>query len=118
MKILIIDDSFFQRKVVTDLVEEIGYEAILAKSGEEGLELLEKHKPDAITMDLLMPGMSGEDLLAHFKQLNNTVPVIVLSANIQETVKQRCLEAGASFFLNKPPNLETLKDCLDQIANR
>lgn len=113
--VLVIDDSFFQRKVVCAMVEELGFETIQAESGEKGLEMIQNMSPDFIIMDLLMPGISGKEVLKKLQKQGNKIPVMILSADIQESVKTKCIELGATWFLNKPPKKEQLGNCFYQV---
>jgi len=113
MKILIIDDSFFQRKVISNMISDIGHEPILAASGEEGLGLFSTIKPDGVILDLLMPRLSGKEILKKLQDEGNEVPIVILSADIQKSVEQACLNLGASFFLHKPLVKEELQNCIN-----
>jgi two-component system, chemotaxis family, chemotaxis protein CheY len=114
--ILVVEDSSFQRKIITQILEKAGNETLSAENGKQGLEILETHKPDCIFCDLLMPEMDGFAFLEALKEKNIQIPVINLTSDIQDTVKQRCLDLGAKGFLNKPAQesqiLETLKSVL------
>ncbi len=73
-------------------------------------------KPDIILTDILMPEMGGVELLTIIKEKNLGIPVVVVSANVQDTVRQKCLELGATAFFNNPPDeeklLKYLKECV------
>lgn len=106
--ILIIDDAAFSRRMLRKILTEEGYQVIEATNGQEGLEMSAIDNPDCILVDLLMPVMDGFGLLAAMKERRSSIPVIVVSADIQDKVRQRCLELGAAAFLNKPPKKEEL----------
>jgi len=107
-KIVIIDDSSFQRNTLKSILEKNGYEVLEAENGEEGLEIIEKEKPDCIICDLLMPKMDGFKFLKLLYDGKNNIPVIVISSNIQEPAKKLCMMYGAKAFLNKPISKEFL----------
>ena len=111
-KVLIIDDSQFTRTMLKRIVKELGYETIEAVDGQEGLDKIINEKPDLAMTDLLMPGMSGIELLTEVKEKGVDVSVIVVSSNIQDTVKKQCMELGAIEFFNKPPNKEKIQEFL------
>ena len=114
-KILIIDDSLFMRMQIKDILEKAGHQTMEASCGEEGLEAVGQ-APDAIILDLLMPGMSGEDVLAGLRQRGVRIPVIVHTADIQDSTRQKCLELGAGAFLNKPPQAQELMAALKKLG--
>ena len=107
-RVLIIDDSWLIRKTVAGFLKAHGYEYKEATGGEEGIAFALEYKPDCIFLDLLMPDIDGFDVLEKFKEKNVTAPVIILTADIQETTKQKCFKAGAFEFLQKPPKEEML----------
>ena len=113
-KVLIVDDSMFSRSMIKKLVKNIGHEAIEAVNGNDGVSKIIDEKPDIVITDLLMPEMDGIGLLAAVKEQNLGVPVVVVSANVQDTVRQQCLELGAAEFFNKPPDKEKLQKYLEE----
>ena len=111
-QVLIIDDSTFQKSVLTRIVQKAGHTAIAAANGEDGLDLVAERSPDCILLDLLMPGMGGLKFLEILSGRDDPPPVIVITADVQESVQQRCLELGASAVLHKPPKEEALHDAI------
>lgn len=117
-KILIIDDSSFQRKWIAKVVRALGHNAVEAADGEEGLNKLDSEKPDCVTVDLNMPKMDGMGFLSNTVDRTAKVPIIVVTADIQDATKKQCQNLGACAFLNKPFRPGDLKhllnDCLKQ----
>ncbi len=116
-RILIIDDSAFQRNRARRAVEAAGYELLEATNGHEGLEVAATAMPDCILLDLLMPEMGGEEVLQSLRDQGLDIPVIVLTADVQESTRQHCLELGAATFINKPLQKEKLLDTINQVLN-
>ena len=114
IKVLIIDDSWIARLKIGEIVKSAGYEVLEAGSGEEGLALVEKENPHVLLLDLLMPGLSGHDVLQALGKQQSVIPVIIISADIQETTRAECLRSGAAAFVNKPPKRDVL---LSEIQN-
>ncbi|UCH63433.1 MAG: response regulator [Fidelibacterota bacterium] len=100
--ILIVDDSSFQRRVIRRLVHQAGHETEEAENGRTGLERAATWKPDIILTDLLMPELGGLELLEALREQGFAIPVIIITANIQESVRRRCLELGAAAVVSKP----------------
>lgn len=99
------DDSSFSRKLIRNSLADIKDTAVdEAESGEQALKLYLKNKYDCIFLDLLMPEMDGYSVLEELKKLKNKTPVIVLTSDVQETSKNRCMELGAAEYINKPLN--------------
>lgn len=104
IKVLIIDDSFVMRKLLSDILNSDGIEvAGVAKSGSEAMKKIPRIKPDVITLDLVMPGWDGLTTLKHIME-EYPVPVIILSAHSRAgaDITIECLEAGAVSFILKP----------------
>ncbi len=114
-KILVIDDSLFMRMQVKDILLGAGHQVEEAANGEEGLEQAAASTPEVIILDLLMPGLSGEEVLAELRQQGIETPVIVHTADIQDSTRQKCLDLGARAFLNKPPNEDELLAALREL---
>ena len=113
--VLIVDDSGFQRRMIRTILAGDGYETIEAGDGGAGIEMAAAHTPDCVLMDLLMPGVSGLDALEILRDQGNTIPVIILTSDIQDSVRQQCMDLGAGAFLNKPPRAEELLKTISDI---
>ena len=107
-RILVVDDEFEIRDMLGRFLMEQGYEAILAANGEEALELAEKEHPNAILLDILMPGMDGIETCKRLKAKEKTqfIPVIIATALWDRYMD--AVEAGAEDFVSKPFNLTEL----------
>ncbi len=97
-KILIIEDDISIHNIIEELLKNNGYNTYNAYSGTEALLLLEKETFDLILLDLMLPGLMGEEII---KKVNN-IPIIVLSAKVSCDDKVNCLLSGASDYITKP----------------
>lgn len=113
-KILVVDDSLFQRKSICQLLVEAGYEVVEATDGCDGLEKAFSSSPDCVLTDLLMPNMDGIEFITELKARGFTPPVFVLSADIQESKRRFCLELGVDGFISKPPKRMELLGAIDR----
>ena len=100
--ILVCDDSLFQRRILTSIVKNSGHMPLEAENGQKCLEMAKEHKPDLIFLDLLMPDYDGFSVLKDAKEQGLDIPIIVITADIQEITRDDCLNLGAKAFLNKP----------------
>ncbi len=96
--IAIIDDDIYISDMLRDLLTRNGYNTLQAYSGTEALYMLSGDTPDLILLDLMLPGLSGENVL---KKINN-IPVIVMSAKADVNSKVKLLLDGASDYITKP----------------
>ena len=100
--ILVVDDSAFQRAFLRKTLITAGFGVLEAGDGSEALEVATARQPDGILTDLIMPDMRGIALLEALRDRGSTIPIVVLTADIQEPVEARCLELGAARVLHKP----------------
>lgn len=100
--ILVCDDSLFQRRILTSIVEKNGHIPLEAKNGHECLSIAKEKRPDLIFLDLLMPEYDGFAVLKDAGEEALGIPIIVITADIQEITRDDCLSLGARAFLNKP----------------
>ncbi|MBD3167433.1 response regulator [bacterium] len=114
-KIALIDDSAFARMRVKELLDSDNDEIVELDNAIDGLELARRNVLDVILLDMVMPGMSGLEALETMQRENLAVPVIVLTADIQEETKRRCIQLGAKAVLNKPPKKDELVKTLHEI---
>ena len=102
MRILLVEDSKPIRRENETALHHAGYEVICAEDGESALQLAREHQPDLVLLDLILPKMSGPEVLRHLKSEAATakIPVVVLSS-LTEKNKQKLMEAGAEDYLEK-----------------
>ena len=102
--ILIVDDDVHVRDLLEVLLQNQHYRTQTAESGEQALEMVEKHAPDLILLDIMMPGMDGYEVASRLKSGKTTsnIPIIMLSALDERGARISGLEAGAEEYLNKP----------------
>ena len=107
-KVLVVDDELEVRDLLGRFLREQGYEAMVASNGEEALELAEKENPQAILLDIKMPGIDGIETCKRLKANEKTrfIPVIMATALWDTYVD--AIEAGAEDFVTKPFNLAEL----------
>ena len=107
-RVLIVDDEADIRAGVSRWLDAVGIETSSAEHGEAGIESARANPPDAILLDVLMPGKDGMQTLAelHASPCTQDIPVVVLSASLRD--EQRALEAGARFFVHKPYDRDNL----------
>lgn len=118
-KILIVDDSSFSRKIINNICTKHGYQTEQAVDGLDALDKIPNYQPDCILLDLLMPNMDGFAVIKHLRQQKNEVPIIVLSADIQTSTYDECMQQGATEFINKPPQEAKIISTLERIlANK
>ncbi|MCG8499701.1 MAG: response regulator [Firmicutes bacterium] len=105
-KILIVDDTEFMIKLVSDILEDAGYEAISATRGTEGLLKVRSEKPDLVILDIVMPDMNGFEVCKILREdeSNNLMPIIILTSQDNEDDKLTGLELGADDYITKPFN--------------
>ena len=115
--ILVIDDNQSILEELTDILRFEGFTVYGANSGLSGITQAEEIKPDLILCDILMPDISGFDVISGFKnndELNN-IPIILVTAGVSEATIQTGLDAGAADYLKKPFETETLLEKIKKV---
>jgi len=114
-KIMITDDSAFSRNIMRQIIESGHYQVIEAANGSEAIALFKTGKPDAVTMDLLMPDMDGIDAVKKILEADPEAKVIVCSTDKQKFRVKEAKDAGAAAFIPKPADPEKLLEILNNI---
>ena len=110
--ILVVDDDPKILKLVALRLAQEGYRAVAVESGESALAHIKIEKPGLVLLDIMMPGMSGFEVLERIKAMNPNVPicpVCIVTAVYDEEEGKRCFAAGAYEYITKPIDFEQLK---------
>ncbi|MBQ3969235.1 MAG: response regulator transcription factor [Clostridia bacterium] len=102
--ILVVEDDLHISNLLDETLSNEGYKVIRAFSGTEAMLVLSDKKPDLILLDLMLPGLSGEEILPMIKN----IPVIVTSAKAETSSKVKLLLSGAADYITKPFEMEEL----------
>lgn len=116
--ILIVEDDNDISAMLQELLQQNGYDTSQAYSGTEALFYIEKQLPTALILDLMLPGMSGEDLLVKIKQEHPEVAVIISSAKENTKTRIELLRAGADDYIVKPYDVDELLARLEAVLRR
>jgi len=121
-RLLVVDDSMLMRKMIGEILSSDGWEVVAeAGDGREAIEQYQAQRPDAVTMDIVMPGTSGIQALEEIIRLDRDAKVVVVSALNQTKLISEAIRKGAQDFIAKPflPEQlqQTLRSCIaDSVA--
>lgn len=108
-KIVLAEDNSILLSLLKFRLEKEGYTLLLAGNGIEAIQLIEDHNPDLILSDIMMPYISGLEVISHLRNiLNINTPIIVFSSAGQEEMVLKAFEMGATNFMSKPLNINEL----------
>src|SRR3989344_7268994 len=124
-KILLVDDDADLRFIYSTKLTSLGYTALQASGGAEGIEMAKREHPDAILLDVIMPGMNGFQTLEKLKAIPETknIPVIFLTAFGDTTPeglefdKKVALETGAVYYFKKEADLKELTAKIEEVLS-
>jgi DNA-binding response OmpR family regulator len=118
--VLVADDEEDIRLLVTFRLERAGYEVLEASDGEQALRLATEHSPDVAVLDVMMPKLSGFEVLDELRSNEATsgLPVILLTARAQPADVERGLAAGANDYVTKPFSPEELRGRVEGLLER
>ncbi len=119
-KVLIIDDEWTIQQALRARLAANGFEVLVAGDGPSGIETARESRPDVILLDLRMPDIDGFEVLRRLRASDQTarIPVVFLTANVLDTVRQQAKSAGAAGFLAKPYDAAAVIDCIRTAAAR
>lgn len=112
MRVLVVEDEIDLGDVFRDFLSELGHQAVVVRSAEAALGKLQSDRPDAIILDIHLPGMSGLDFLQLRPVRESGLPVVAVSGVVTESQARECLRLGALDFVGKPVPLDRLHDVL------
>jgi excisionase family DNA binding protein len=111
--VLIVDDDFSVCDVLREVVESKGYSVVIVNSGENALEELARQKFSLIFLDLVLPGLSGAEVLRYLKTIKSDAIVVVVSGYGDSPVATEAMSLGPIFFVHKPFEVATIRDIID-----
>lgn len=115
-RILIVDDSFYMRTMLKNMLTDAGYEIVgEAPNGQTALELAKETKPDLITLDVILPDNTGLDVLKGIKAEQPDMKVIIVSAVGQEVIVNEAMEYGAKSYIVKPFSEEKVLEVVSKV---
>ncbi len=117
MRVLLIDDNALTRYTIKSLLEKLGHEVVAeAEDGPGALKYFGELKPDVVFLDLILPGMSGEEILAALRVTNPAVRVVVVTAVAQDELDRRLTGKGVSFILRKPFSFDAFRVLMKELT--
>jgi len=118
MRVLVIEDSERLRRSLRHGLEQLGWDVDSAADGNEGLALLRDRQPDAIVLDLMLPGLPGLEVLKRARGQGSEAQILILSARDRVEDRVRGLESGADDYLVKPFSFDELCARLQALVRR
>ena len=115
VRILVIDDHPEVALLMAEALESEGHEAVIAGSGEEGLQAIDQSPPDAVFLDVVMPGIDGIEVLRRIRAKRPHLPVILVSGTVSATQIATARELGVTDVLRKPAPLNHFAEALARV---
>jgi len=114
--ILYVEDNIANRLLVRRVLEASGYTIIEAENAQQTFEIIQRHSPDLILMDINLPDMDGYTLTGQLKQIPQmkAVPIIAMTANAMKGDRELCIEAGMNDYITKPIKRDIVFEMLDK----
>lgn len=114
--ILVAEDNPVNQTVAGKVLERLGYRSIMAKDGSEAIDILQRNRDEIqlILMDCRMPGMDGITATEKIRAMQDSIPIVALTANDTDADRNACLKAGMNGFLSKPLRKELLEKTLNK----
>jgi CheY-like chemotaxis protein len=115
--ILLVDDEEAVVTVARELLEELGYKALVARNGEAAIAVYEDNREeiDLVLLDMVLPGMGGGEIFNRLKELNPDVRVLLSSGYSLNGEAQEILDRGCDGFIQKPYRVNTLTKAIEEV---
>ena len=119
LRVLIVDDAIFMRKMISDILVENGMEIVgEADTGAKAIERYKECRPDLVTMDIIMPEMNGIDAVRKILEHDSQARIVMCSALGQQALVQEAITAGAKDFLIKPFNAARVVEVIAKVTSQ
>ncbi|HME50870.1 MAG TPA: response regulator [Candidatus Lokiarchaeia archaeon] len=118
-KVLIVEDNEKNLKLFKLILDSNGYQSLIARNGEEGIQIAEDQNPDLILMDIQMPVLGGVDALRAIRtnEKTKTIPVIATTAYAMKGDKELFLDFGFEAYISKPIRIKEFLDTIESVLN-
>lgn len=118
--VLVVDDDPSVREATRDVLEHFGFGVVTAADGRQGLDVFYHHRPqvDAVMLDLFMPVLDGEAVYVELRRSHPSLPVIIVSANAWDGIRERLAHDPHGHFLDKPYRLDDLVGTVTSAIDR
>lgn len=113
-KLLIVDDQFGIRILLSEVFQKAGFETYQAANGIQALEIVKEQNPDLVLLDMKIPGMDGLEILKRMKTINKDIRVIIMTAYGELDMIQEAKELGAITHFAKPFDIHEIRDVVKQ----
>jgi two-component system, response regulator, stage 0 sporulation protein F len=113
-KILIVDDQFGIRILLNEVLQKEGYQTFQAANGVQALEIVDKHSPDLVLLDMKIPGMDGIEILKRMKKKDQDIRVIIMTAYGELDMIQEAKDLGALTHFAKPFDIDDIRQAVRQ----
>ncbi|MGM1049929.1 MAG: response regulator [Bacillota bacterium] len=118
-KVLIVDDQNGIRILLMEVFSSEGYETYQAANGKIALDIVRKHEPDLVLLDMKIPGMDGLEILKHIKQMNPNIKVIMMTAYGELDMIKEATDLGALMHFTKPFDIDEMRLAVNmQLKNK
>lgn len=111
-KILIVDDQYGIRILLNEVFQKAGYQTFQAANGFQALEIVDKHSPDLVLLDMKIPGMDGIEILKRMRVVEPDIRVIIMTAYGELDMIQEAKDLGALTHFAKPFDIDEIRDAV------
>lgn len=123
VKVVVIDDTFIDKRIMTQILRSAGFSVVgEASDGEEGVEMVDKEKPNLVILDYVMPKMNGLSALKELKKRFPKIPVVMQTSESDRDIAVKLIKEGADDYIVKPLDraviLQKLKNIVEELNNR
>jgi YesN/AraC family two-component response regulator len=115
--ILVVDDEIPICELLEEFLSQLGHKVITANTGEEAIMKFHESRPNAVFLDIRMPGISGIEVIKKLREIDNEPSIVMLSGFGEFSVIQEAYKTGANYYIQKPIELDRIVKILDSLKN-
>ena len=116
IEVMVVDDDADTRKVISKMLQSEGHYVVEVNNGNQVAELALRHRPEVITLDMIMPGIDGLEVLRRLKANEKTRKIPVVCISISDDLSPQALQLGAAMFIRKPLETQILLAAIEKVC--
>ena len=115
MIILVVDDEIPICELLDEFLSQLGHKVFTANSGEEAIQKFQQNRPQAVFLDIRMPGISGIEVIRKLRDIDSEPPIVMLSGFGEFSIIQEAYKTGANYYIQKPIELDRIVKILESL---
>jgi CheY-like chemotaxis protein len=118
LKVLVVEDEEAIRRMMQRFLSGKDVKVTCVESGKAAIDTFSKEQFDLVFLDIMMPGMNGLECLGHLRTINASVPIVIITGNLEKNLREKVVSLGAADCIQKPFDFDQIADALGKVMDR